>query len=227
MKKFIGLTNNQLKILALIFMTVDHIGVRLFPKYQVLRIIGRLAFPIFAYMIAEGCRYTRNKKKYILTMAAFAAVCQLVYFFAMNSLYQCILVTFTLSIALIFAFDHMASKRSARSSAIAFLVFITVTFICVGLPRLVKGFTVDYGFLGVLLPLFIYTGRNDIEKLFLCAFGLALISIDAYYTQWFSLLALPFLAAYNGRRGKCNLKYLFYIYYPLHLVIIYAISKII
>ena len=115
MKRFIGLTNNQLKILALIFMTVDHIGVRLFPKYTILRIIGRLAYPIFAYMIAEGCRYTRNKKRYILTMAAFAAVCQIVYFFAMNSLYQCILVTFTLSIALILAFDHMASKRSART----------------------------------------------------------------------------------------------------------------
>ena len=227
MKKFIGLSNNQLKILALIFMTIDHIGVRIFPKYQILRIIGRLAYPIFAYMIAEGCRHTRNKKKYILTMASFAAVCQIVYFFALKSLYQCILVTFTLSISLILAFDEMAKKRTAKSSAAAFTVFVTSAFICVGLPHLIKGFQVDYGFCGVLLPLFIYIGRNDIEKLFLCAFGLILIAIDSYYTQWFSLLALPFIAAYNGRRGKYNLKYLFYVYYPLHLVIIYGISKII
>ena len=227
MKRLIGLTNNQLKILALIFMTVDHIGVRLFPKYTILRIIGRLAYPIFAYMIADGCRYTRNKRKYILTMGAFAAVCQIVYFFAMGSLYQCILVTFTLSIALIFAYEAMTLERTARSSAVAFTVFIATAFICIGLPYLVKGFKVDYGFCGVILPFLIYMGRNDIEKLLLCAAGLSLIALDSAQTQWFSFLALPLLAAYNGKRGKYNLKYLFYVYYPLHLVVIYAISKLI
>ena len=57
------LTGNALKILAALFMTIDHIGVMLFPRVLVLRIIGRLALPIFAFMIAEGCKYTRNKKK--------------------------------------------------------------------------------------------------------------------------------------------------------------------
>ena len=55
-----GLTNNQLKLIALVTMTLDHIGVVLFPQAQWLRIVGRLAFPIFAYMIAEGCRHTAN-----------------------------------------------------------------------------------------------------------------------------------------------------------------------
>ena len=58
------LTGNALKILAAIFMTIDHIGVMLFPRMLILRIIGRLALPVFAFMIAEGCKYTRNKKKY-------------------------------------------------------------------------------------------------------------------------------------------------------------------
>ena len=72
MKKF-GLSNNQLKILALLTMTVDHIGAYLFPRVMLLRIVGRIAYPIFAYMIGEGCRYTRNPKKYLLTILANAA----------------------------------------------------------------------------------------------------------------------------------------------------------
>ena len=57
------LNGNQLKIIALIAMTLDHIGKMLLPGFTILQIIGRLAFPIFAYMIAEGCRYTKNRKK--------------------------------------------------------------------------------------------------------------------------------------------------------------------
>ena len=71
-KKLSGLTGNQLKLFALLAMTCDHIGVQLFPRLLILRIIGRLALPIFAYMIAQGCRYTKNKKKYLMTIAAVA-----------------------------------------------------------------------------------------------------------------------------------------------------------
>ena len=61
-KKFSGLTGNQLKLIALFAMTCDHVGLQLLPNVLILRILGRLALPIFAYMIAEGCRYTRNRK---------------------------------------------------------------------------------------------------------------------------------------------------------------------
>ena len=96
-----GLTGNQLKILAMIAMTCDHVGLQLLPQYPILRLIGRLALPIYGYMVAEGCRQTRDRKNYLLRMAAMALLCQVVYFFAMGSLYQCILVTFSLSICLI------------------------------------------------------------------------------------------------------------------------------
>ena len=75
-----GLTNNQLKIIAMISMLIDHVGVVLFPKLKILRIIGRLAFPIFAYMIAEGCQYTRNRFKYLLIIAGMGITYQVVYF---------------------------------------------------------------------------------------------------------------------------------------------------
>ena len=64
-KKFAGLTGNQLKLLALIAMTCDHVGLQLLPQFIILRIIGRLAAPLFAYMIAEGCRYTHDRGRYL------------------------------------------------------------------------------------------------------------------------------------------------------------------
>ena len=84
--RFPGLTGNQLKLIALITMTIDHVGMMLLPQLRILRAIGRIAFPIFAYMIAEGCRYTHSRKKYLLSMLGIAALYQIVCFFAMGSL---------------------------------------------------------------------------------------------------------------------------------------------
>ena len=222
-KKAVGLTGNQLKLIALAAMTCDHIGVQLYPQSVLLRIIGRLALPIFAYMIAQGCRYTRSKPKYLLTIAAVALVCQLVYFFAMGSLYQCILVTFSLSIALIFALDAARKQPTTGNLAIAVLVLLSVWFISDVLPARVPGFHVDYGFWGILLPVLIWLGKDKWQSLLLCGGGLVLLSFGNSL-QWYSLLALPLLALYNGTRGKAKLKYLFYIYYPAHLAVIYLIS---
>lgn len=225
-KKTAGLTGNQLKLIALAAMTCDHIGVQLLPQITLLRIIGRLALPIFAYMIAQGCHYTRSKSKYLLTIAAVALVCQLVYFFAMGSLYQCILVTFSLSIGLIFALDAARKQPSVKNCAMAVLVFLSVWFICDMLPLLLPGFYVDYGFWGVLLPVLIWLGKGKWQSLLLCGAGLVLLSIGNSM-QWYCLLTLPLLALYNGTRGKAKLKYLFYIYYPAHLALLYLISLVI
>ena len=73
-----GLTGNQLKIIAMITMTVDHVGMQLFPRLLWLRMIGRLAMPVYAYMIAEGCRHTRDRKKYLLRLLGMGALCQIV-----------------------------------------------------------------------------------------------------------------------------------------------------
>ena len=72
-KKFAGLTGNQLKLLALFAMTCDHVGLQLLPQFIILRIIGRLAAPLFAYMIAEGCRYTHNRGRYLGRLLGMAA----------------------------------------------------------------------------------------------------------------------------------------------------------
>ena len=220
-KKFSGFTGNQLKLIALISMTCDHVGLQLFPDVLVLRIIGRLALPIFAYMIAEGCRYTRDRKKYLMRMALLAAVCQVVYFFAMGSLYQCILVTFSLSICLIYALDSLQTRGDAASRILALGTFGAVFALCVVLPDVLPGFEIDYGLMGVLLPVLIYFGRPVHH--FLLA-GVILLCFSYGGLQWWSLAAIPLLGQYNEQRGKRSIGKLFYIYYPAHLVIIYGLS---
>lgn len=216
------LTANQLKLLALVTMTVDHIGAYLLPHVLLLRIIGRLALPVYAYMIAEGCKHTRNRRKYLLQMAGMAALCQLVYFFAMESLYQCILVTFTLSILLIYACD-------TGSRPLIAVALLGVAFVTVALPQLLHGtdFAVDYGLFGVLVPVLTYLGEDRRQKLVMCAVALMLLACWYGGIQWLSLLALVPLGLYNGQRGKARLKGLFYWYYPLHLAAIYGIGLLI
>lgn len=213
------LTSNQLKLLAMLTMTLDHIGVQMFPGVLWLRIVGRLAFPIYAYMIAEGCAHTRNRSKYLLQMAGLALLCQLVYFFAMGSLFQCILVTFTLSILLIYACD-------TGSLPLIGLTLLGVSFITVALPRLLPAtdFAVDYGFFGVLVPVAVYLGNTRRDKLLFTAGALAALAWSFGGIQWYSLAALFPLALYGGQRGKGRMKWLFYLYYPLHLAAIYGIS---
>ncbi|MGM9548649.1 MAG: TraX family protein [Faecousia sp.] len=222
----VGLTGNQLKILALVAMTCDHVGLQLLPRLTILRIIGRLAAPLFAYMIAEGCRFTRHRGRYLGRMLGMAALCQTAYFFATGSVYQCIFVTFSLSICLIYAIENAVKHRNAASVLLAAVTFAAVCFICVILPRILThtDFAVDYGLWGVMLPVLVYAGRTKEEKLALSAAGLCLLGFHYGGIQWWALLSLPPLMLYNGRRGKWNIGKFFYFYYPIHLVVIYGLS---
>lgn len=213
--KGFSLTGNQLKILAMIAMTCDHVGLQLLPGVPVLRIIGRLALPIYAFLIAEGCRHTRSRLRYLLRMAAMAAVCQVVYWFAMGSLYMCILVTFCLSIGMIWVWEE--------NRKLAPFVTLGVFFLCVVLPDLLPGFEIDYSLAGVLLPVFLYFGKP--MPGFLCL-GLALLGLSLGGIQWWAFAAVPLLMLYNGKRGKRSLGRLFYWYYPVHLVVIYLLSML-
>ena len=126
-----GLTGNQLKIIAMITMTCDHVGMQIFPHLQWLRLIGRLAMPIYAYMIAEGCRHTRDRKKYLLRLFGMGALCQVVYLIAMGSLYQCILITFSLSVMLICLLDRSEKEKTPKTNMALYGAVLLVFFICV------------------------------------------------------------------------------------------------
>ncbi len=229
-----GLTNNQLKIIAMVSMLLDHVGLLFFPDEQIFRILGRIAFPIFAYMIAEGCRYTKNRVKYLGMIAAMGVVFQIVYFVAMQSFYQGILITFSLSIILIYSIDGIVKSKKiwGRLAAIGALAFI-VAFVFV-LPSVLSNtdFDIDYGVWGILLPVLVYFMPSRPWQI--CTASVFLVVRVLYYLfivpmpiQAWSLLAVPLLALYNGKRGKTKMKYVFYIFYPAHLVILYGIAMLI
>lgn len=217
-----SLTNNQLKIIAMLTMTVDHLGAILLPQVMWLRLIGRLAFPIYAFMIAEGCRHTRSLPRYLGTLGALAGACQGVYFFVMGSLHQSILVTFTLSVGLCMLVKLAVEKptlwtKLTLAGAVAGVIFITEL-----LPGLLPqtDFSVDYGFWGVMLPVCVYWAGTKTVRLAAAGLVLCAMALTMWGGQWASLLALPLLALYNGQRGRLRLKWLFYFYYPIHLVIL-------
>ena len=234
------MTGNQLKILALLTMTIDHIGVVLLPQYPILRIIGRLSYPIFAYMIAEGCFYTHNKKRYLGGIVLLGLACQIVFFAAMGSLEQSILTTFALGIIVVYALQLVDERRDALSVFALIGALALAACACFGVPRLLTqtDYVVDYGFTGVLLPSICYMPRilfkqaSDAKRrwitLAFCAVGLMLVTLETssgfQMIQIWSLLALIPLALYNGKRGTWRMKYLFYVYYPAHLVVIQGIS---
>ena len=216
-----GLTANQLKMIAMITMTIDHIGAYLLPQLYVLRIIGRLSMPIYAYMIAEGCHYTHDRKAYFLRLFGLALLCQVVYALVDRSLYQCILVTFSASVGLICGVENAQKKRTPGSVFAALVLLAAIYLICEKLPLLLPGFHVDYGIWGVLLPVIVYFGGRNIVAF---ALGTLLLCLSLGGLQWWAMLTVPLLALYSGQRGKHRLGWVFYLYYPVHLVVIYGIS---
>lgn len=222
------LTSNQLKLIALVAMTIDHVGMILLPRYIIFRIIGRLAFPIFSFMIAEGCRHTSHPARYLGSVFAVGAVLQIIRLIAIQSLYQSILITFSLSIVLIYSIQWAQKQPGLRWVVCAF-IFLLIAFVCEGLPRLLPGtdFAIDYGFSGVLVPVFVFLGTTYLERMTGAAIGLLFVSMHTGGVQWFGFASLLLLACYHGKRGTMNLKYLFYIYYPLHLVVIRCIGMLI
>lgn len=223
--KNVGLSGNQLKILAMITMTIDHVGAYLLPDVLWLRIVGRLAFPIYAFMIAEGCRHTRNMFRYLASVAGMAALCQVVWYLQSGSLYMYILVTFSLSILLIMLLQQ--SEKSAFWGVVAVAAVAAVYYITEKLPEeLPVEFGIDYDFMGVMLPVMIWAGKDKWKSLGLCAIGLLIMGMESKI-QMYAILSLIPLAFYTGRRGKWNLKGFFYWYYPTHLAAIYGIGYLI
>ena len=234
-----------IKIIAAISMLADHAGMILFPAASWLRIIGRIALPLYALCIAEGFRHTRNRLKYFLRIFGLGAVCQVVYFFVSDELYLGILITFSLSIMLLFFLDALLlackGEKDPVSKAIEKIfkkapvkgASITVCALCLatalaGVIALTCFVKVDYGLSGILFPVLVYLGGSTrLGKFFGAAAGTCMLACNlegSMTPRVWSLLALLPLALYNGKPGKYKLKYFFYIFYPAHLVILYGID---
>ena len=179
MKKHQFLTGNMLKLLAALSMLLDHAGLLYFPHEMGFRIAGRLAFTIFAFMIAEGCKYTRNRWRYWGMIAALAAVCQAVYYFAAGDTYLSVLVTFSLAIPVVWVLQELRKKKS-------WLWGICFCALVAAVAWMNRVLTIDYGFWGCMLPVWVAA----VPGVMGLTIGLICLSADIGGIQWYSLLAV-------------------------------------
>lgn len=236
------LSGAMLKALACLFMLIDHAGMLLFPDAEWMRCVGRLAFPLFAFFIAEGCRYTKNRLKHLAQILLLGIVCEAVYILADGGYYGNILLTFSLSIVLIYLWQE-CQKHLFDRKPIAFLwggLFLTAT-VCIAL--FVDAVGVDYGFAGVMTAVLVSFAHDRFEsappalkRWYSLPVRLALLTAALLWVTWdnalparqaWCLLAVLLLLLYNGTAGKRRFKYGFYVFYPLHLALLQLIAWVV
>lgn len=220
MKKPYVFSGNALKIIAAVSMLIDHAGVILFPQIKLLRIIGRIAFPIYAFMLAQGCVHTSNKLRYFLRIFLLGVLCQVVYGIYGQDSMMGILISFSMAIPLIYL--CRAACCGKRYAPVCFFVAVAIVW---GICQRIQ---LDYGFWGCMLPVSTCLFSAEEGKKHLIPFGICLVLLawSLGGVQWYSLFSLPLLCLYSGERGMLRMKYFFYIFYPVHLLILEGISYI-
>lgn len=240
------LNSNQLKLIAIIAMTVDHIAWAMFDGYPtallplVMHIIGRLTCPIMCYFIAEGYHYTRNINKYTFRLFAFAFVSHFAYIFASNDFvdfksfipfyYGNFLNQTSVMWSLAWGLVMLRIADSKRIKSI-YKVLLVILICIITLPS-------DWSCIAALCIMAIGTNRGDFRKqMSWMIFYVALYSLVYFFAidktygilQMGVVLSIPVIAMYNGERGKNPkinkfMKWFFYIFYPAHLFVIGLIN---
>jgi hypothetical protein len=222
MDKSIDLGREVLKWIAVITMTIDHIGAILLTEFNVLRIIGRLSFPLFSYMLVLGLESTRSVRNYFVRLFLFAFISQVPFYRALEvQPVEHLNIFFTLSLGLVFIHFH-------RKNPLLTLVPLLASTV---LP-------LDYGIYGIISIGCMHLLRNDTKLGIASLFLLNLLFLPFSLIQFLSVLALPIILSYEKGylgtarrfRGKTTYpvwkKYFFYLYYPLHLMVFYAIKVV-
>jgi len=222
------MNRRTLKLIALITMTIDHIGMILFPAQRIFRIIGRMSFPIFAYFVAEGCRYSSSRIKYVSLMAMCEAVCLVGYWFEKGYLYFSIMMTFIISVGIITAYD--AVRKIFTKNTIAGIVgILSYTVFLYAVNKICISLDIMYGFWGCMLPLFAYMFEDRIPSIIAFSLGIYLVCIGASSIQIYALSAIIPIALYDHKKMKSTNfeKYFYYIYYPVHIALLYLAGMIV
>jgi hypothetical protein len=201
------MTGFQLKLLAMLAMTADHIGAVFFPEIPLLRWIGRLAMPVLCFFIGEGLRHTRSPRRYLLRLTGFALLSELpfdlTFYGGIEWGHQNVYFTLALGLLALWAIQ----SRGMEGWLLALTAALAAELLgC------------DYGMYGVLLILLLdrfHRARSEQ----LAAAALLNLAFFGLQTQTLSLIALPLLWLYNGKRGRDDRR-LFYLYYPAHLCVL-------
>ena len=211
------LDGTVLKLIACLSMFIDHLGAVCFSGMMGFRIIGRLAFPIYCFLLVEGAVHTRNMKKYILRMGIFALISEVPFDLAfyhrlVYTGHQNVFFTLGLGLLAIWFLEHPIEQLDIPDVLYKLLVIIAAGLIA-------EFFNTDYGFTGIAVICIFYYLRGQpqlkypIAAILLAAMG----GVEVY-----AVLALIPILLYNGQRGRQtkDMQYGFYIFYPTHLLLL-------
>lgn len=238
------LSSFALHLFAMAFMLMDHLWATVVSGSLWLTCVGRLAFPIFAFMIVEGYYHTRNLKKYMLRMLVFALISEIPFDLMVGGavfypFHQNVMWTFLLSLGAIALLEKILRERKGIVQMLLCCLTVLVSALLGTLLML------DYFGYGVLtvLTFYIFRGNKWYQRVgqLVClvlinfelirglVFPVSLFGLSFDFPQQgFAVFALAFIWLYKGRQGPHNaaVKYSFYAFYPLHMLILWLIAMI-
>lgn len=225
----------MIKLFAFLFMLIDHAGIILYPDCFVLRVLGRLAMPLYAYCIARGYYYSSQKgtlRKYFMNVGSLFLISQYPYFLMEGSNWEKGLNTcgtWLMAIMLLYLLEHIEPLQSIVKAAIVIVVIICI-------QRSTYLYT-DYRLYGVMTPIiFYYTFFK--EKIKIYQLPIWMVMVNGFYVfveadnrslmQMLSLMALPLIMLLHKRDLPLRIpKKIYYIFYPLHIVALLVIKNFI
>lgn len=235
MERSRGLDGGVLKGIAAALMLTDHVGAILLPEVPVLRCVGRLAFPIFAFFIAEGYAHTRDFGRYFRRLAILAVVSEIPFNLENGAVFdltrQNVLFTFCLALLTLRGLEALGRERGFGRWAGCGLV-LAAGFAAGELLR------TDYGGWGVVTVALLYLCRDGrYAKLWLLlamaavnGLGMGSLTMPVFGgempIQIFAVAALPVIWLYNGQAGPKGLRRAFYVFYPAHLLVLEGIRTL-
>lgn len=210
-----GISGGTLKLIAIITMAIDHIGATLFPSMILFRIIGRIAFPIFCFLLVEGFVHTRSRKKYAIRLGAFALLSEVPFDLAFSNVLidqysQNVFFTLLIGFLLLMFFERYKEKEG---------LCVIAAIIAIYLADLLR---TDYGGSGIILIVFLYLTRNKLPRV--CGSVFLFANIIMGSLESFAIFSLIPISFYNGKKG-IGIKYLFYLFYPTHLLLLYYLAN--
>ena len=224
-----GISGSKLKIIAMISMFIDHIAYILiapavrvngldssiYTLYRAMRGVGRIAFPIYCFLLTEGFYRTHDRKKYAFRLLLFALISEMPYdltFYHSIPYFGHSNVFFTLLLGFIMMSLMEEGKRHVRDFRIVIMIYLAAFAAC-GICA--EWIHCEYGIKGIIAIALLYLFRMSKEEQMI-------VGCVAFCWEPAALFAFPLIALYNGERGS-NLKYIFYAFYPVHILFLYLI----
>lgn len=219
--KHTPLSQEGLKLIACVTMLIDHVGAVFFPQNLLLRVIGRLAFPIYCFLLAEGAHYTQNPTKYALRLFIGLLLAEIPFDLALYGQISWAHQSVMFTLLLAFSMAMIMKKLPLLGKVLAVIPFYFAAELL----------HTDYGGLGIVMAAIFIISRELPEALLFQTCGLLAANL-AYFTssiiQPFAVLSMIPIGLYSGKKvsGSKPLQWAFYLFYPVHLLILWLISRV-